>query len=107
MMMPSPQPMNAYPQAPLTPAAAVRTLLPSRHQLQLLNAVNSFFWCTCTQGGPSPLMDSPTSPTDAQPEDGKALEGGAELEPSDKQAAQVFESALEPEPQVPYTFGAF
>ena len=45
-------------------------------------------------------MDSPTSPTDAQPEDGKALEGGAELEPSDKQAAQVFESALEPEPQV-------
>ena len=43
MMMPSPQPMNAYPQAPLTPAAAVRTLLPSRHQLQLLNAVNSFF----------------------------------------------------------------
>ena len=54
----------------------------------------------CTQGGPSPLMDSPTSPTDAQPEDGKALEGGAELEPSDKQAAQVFESALEPEPQV-------
>ena len=46
-------------------------------------------------------MDSPTSPTDAQPEDGKALEGGAELEPSDKQAAQVFESALEPEPQVP------
>ena len=52
-------------------------------------------------------MDSPTSPTDAQPEDGKALEGGAELEPSDKQAAQVFESALEPEPQVRFTFGAF
>ena len=51
-------------------------------------------------------MDSPTSPTDAQPENGKALEEGAELEPSDKQAAQVFESALEPEPQVRFTFGA-
>ena len=48
MMMPSPQPMNAYPQAPLTPAAAVRTLLPS--QLNLHNAVNSFFLCTVYAG---------------------------------------------------------
>ena len=60
MMMPSPQPMNAYPQAPLTPAAAVRTLLPS--QLNLHNAVDSFFWCTVYAGWAVATHGQPDEP---------------------------------------------